>query len=250
MEIGFILKKTLSYFLEPFGMVLALLLFALYFLFTKRENRAKILLSLGVAMMFMYSYPPFTNYLISNLENQYPKYEYQNDVAYIHVLGSGHNTDREQPLSSQVGSASIKRDIEGIIIHSKMPDSKIIFTGYAGETDVATAQMNANLAMSLGVDEASLIVNKKPKDTKEEALFTKSIVGDKAFILVTSASHMPRSMMLFESLGLHPIPAPTNYYKNSFNGYLDAPSLREFKKSQIAMHEYIGILWSRLKASI
>jgi uncharacterized SAM-binding protein YcdF (DUF218 family) len=146
-----------------------------------------------------------------------------------------------------MGGASVKRDLEGIIIHKSMPNSKIIFTGYEGNTDTPTAVMNARLAEALGVKKEDMIVNPKPKDTKEEAIFTKSLVGNEPFILVTSATHIPRAMRLFKSLGLNPIPAPTNFYKKEFNGFFEAPSISSFSRSQIAMHEYWGILWSKLR---
>lgn len=247
MELGFMLKKFVTFFVEPYGMVFSLFILGLYALFIKKEKIAKVFLSLSFGFLFLFSYSPFANFLISNLENKYPKYDYKTHVKYIHVLGSGHNTDPSQPLSSQIGGASVKRDLEGILIHKALKDSKIIFTGYEGNTNVPTAVMNAKLAQALGVKEENLLVNPKPKDTREEAIFTKSVVGDEAFILVTSATHMPRSMMLFKSLGLNPIPAPTNFYKQEFDGLLKAPSIDSFQKSQIAMHEYLGILWSKLR---
>lgn len=248
MELGFMLKKFITFFIEPYGMVFSLFVLGLYALFIKKEKIAKIFLSLSFGFLFLFSYPPFANFLITKLENQYPKYDYKTQVRYIHVLGSGHNTDPSQPLSSQIGGASVKRDLEGILIHKSLKNSKIIFTGYEGSTNVATAIMNARLAEALGVKKENLLVNPKPKDTKEEAIFTKSIVGDEAFILVTSATHMPRSMMLFKSLGLNPIPAPTNFYKNEYSGYFKVPNIDSFEKSQIAMHEYWGILWSKLRS--
>ena len=110
--------------------------------------------------------------------------------------------------------------------------------------------MNADFAKALGVKEENLLINPLPKDTKEEALFTKTIVGEKPFVLVTSATHMPRAMMLFKSLGLNPIPAPTDFYTKEFKGYWQLPNMNSFYVSKVAMHEYIGILWSKLKASI
>ena len=244
---GFFLKKTISYFVEPFGMVIALLFIGFYFLFRKKEGLSKTFLTLGFSIMLLYSYPPFTNYLITNLENKHPKFDYKTTVKYIHVLGNGHNTDPSQPLSSQLASASIKRNIEGIIIHLNMKDSKIIFTGFAGHTGMTTAQMNTNFAMALGVKKENIIMNGVPRDTKEEALFTKTIVKDEPFVLVTSANHMPRAMMLFESLGMHPIPAPTDFHKSKSTSYFSLPSLGAFTTSQFAVHEYIGIMWSKLK---
>jgi len=247
MDIGFFLKKTIAYFCEPFGMVLALLILGLLFLLFNKYKSSKILLSLSFSLLCLYSYPPFANLLIENLEKKYSKYDYKSNVKYIHVLGSGHNVDPEQPLSSQISGSGIKRDIEGIIIHSKIKDSLLIFTGYGGSTHIPTGVMNAELAFALGVKNENVLVNGLPKDTKEEALYTKSIVGEESFILVTSASHMPRAMMLFKSLGMHPIAAPTNFAKNDFDGYLKGLSLSAFHTSQVAIHEYLGILWAMLR---
>ena len=252
MELAFFLKKTIAYFIKPFGMVSALFAIGLYFLFTKKNNLSKVFLGLAFGVMTLYSYPPFANYLVENLENKYPKYDYTAQVKYIHVLGSGHNVDPEQPLSSQISGAGIKRNVEGILIHKKIENSTIIFTGYKGRTDTPNAVMNASFAKALGVNEENLIVSGLPKDTKEEAVFVKSILGDAPFILVTSATHMPRAMMLFESLGLNPIPAPTDFYKKSFDAtalksYFVAPRVDSFYLSTVAMHEYIGILWDKVR---
>jgi uncharacterized SAM-binding protein YcdF (DUF218 family) len=37
----------------------------------------------------------------------------------------------------------------------------------------------------------------------------KQAIGDAPFLLVTSASHLPRAMIFFQR-GLHPLPAPAN----------------------------------------
>ena len=248
MDIGFLLKKFVSFFVEPYGMILSLFAIGLLFLFFKKNTKAKGFLVLSFTILFLYSYQPFSNYLVSNLENKYHKYDYKQNVKYIHVLGGGHTTDISQPISSQIGEAGIKRDLEGIIIHKHMKGSKIIFTGFEGSTNTTTAQMNANLAIALGVDKKDIIINGTPKDTKEEAMFTKSLLGSEPFILVTSATHMPRAIELFKSLGLNPIPAPTDFHKNNFRGYLIAPDLGCLNNSQRAIHEYLGILWNKIRS--
>jgi uncharacterized SAM-binding protein YcdF (DUF218 family) len=250
MEIGFFLKKLITFFVEPFGMVFTLLLIGMYFLFTeygKTKRNAKRFLGLGFFLLFLFSYTPFSNMLVENLEDKYHKYDYKEKITYIHVLGSGHNDDFTQPLSSMIGSDGMKRVLEGIIIHKKTPNSKLIFTGYAGDASETTAQMNANLALALGVKKEDMIVNGEPKDTAEEAKFTKSLVGDSPFVLVTSATHMPRSMALFTSLNLHPIAAPTAFRKQKIHSYFPHPNAKNIVSSQVAMHEYIGMLWNKLK---
>jgi len=247
MELGFLLKKFVSFFVEPLGLVLILSVFGIYYFYAKKESKAEKFFLSSLFLLFLFSYPPFSNLLLKGLENQYLKYDYKENVKYIHVLGSGHNTDVKQPLSSQISSAGMKRIVEGIIIHNHIPNSKIIFTGYAADTNTSQAVMNARLAKELNVSRNDLVINPLPKDTKEEALFAKTVVGDAPFALVTSASHMPRAMILFKSLGLHPIAAPTNYYQEEFRGYLRAPSATSFYVSTIATHEYVGIVWTKLK---
>jgi len=249
-ELGFLLKKFISFFVEPLGLIVTLLAVGIYYFYAKNENKAEKFFLSSLLLLLLFSYPPFANYLIKGLESQYPKYSYNKQVDYIHVLGNGHNADTTQPLSSRISDAGIKRDIEGIIIHNHMPDAKIIFTGYEGKTNISNAQMNAALAQELNVSRSSLLINPLPKDTKEEALFTKTVVGDAPFILVTSATHMPRAMMLFESLGMHPIAAPTAYYTSEFRGWLRVPTARSFYLSTIAIHEYVGIAWEKLKAML
>lgn len=248
MELGFFLKKFVSFFIHPFGIVFTLFVLGVVFLYIQKEKSAKIFLSLSLFLLFLFSYPPFSNYLVKNLENQYPKYEYKQDVQYIHVLGSGHNTDITQPISSHLSSAATKRVLEGVIIHKQIANSKIIFTGFKGKTDVSNAVMSSQLALALGVKKDDMIINPYPKDTKEEALFTQTLIGSEPFALVTSATHMPRSMMLFKSLGLNPIAAPTNFHKQDFRGYLRTPGSMSFHRSTFAIHEYIGILWAKIRA--
>ena len=245
-DIGFVIKKAITFFVEPMGLIMTLLVMGLFFLFTNKQRLSKISLSLGLLFLFLFSFPPVSNFLVELLENQYPKYEHKEDITYIHVLGGGHNTDASQPISSHLSNASTKRVLEGILIHNSIKNSKIIFTGYGGDTNIPTAIMNKILAIQLGVNEEDMIVNGIPKDTKEEALFTKTLVGEEAFVLVTSASHMPRSMMLFKSLGMNPIAAPTYFKKDNTTYFL--PSSGSLESSRMAIHEYIGMLWAKIKS--
>jgi len=110
--------------------------------------------------------------------------------------------------------------------------------------------MQEKLAISLGVNPIDIIKLETPKDTKEEAIETKKIVGNKAFILVTSASHMKRSALLFEKKSLNIIPSPTNHLAfkdDSYSAYFSAKNIR---KSEMAIHEYLGLMYSWLRNEI
>lgn len=246
MSLSLHIKQFFSFFVEPLGFVIVLFTLGIYFLYAHKEHKAKLFLLSSFFFLLLFSYPPFANFLVTNLETKYAKYDYKSDVHFIHVLGNGHNTDAMQPVSSHLSDAGTKRVLEGVILYKNIPNVKLIFTGYKGDTNTSNAMMNAKLALALGVKQKDIILNGAPEDTREEALFTKSVVGSKPFILVTSATHMPRAMMLFQQLGLHPIAAPTDFEKSEFKGYLKAPRVEALCRTQKALHEYIGILWGKI----
>ena len=247
MHIGLFIKHFFSFFVEPLGLVMTLFVIGIFFLFREKIKMAKIFVSLALFLLTLFSYPPFANLLIEGLENHYQKYSGNEKVHYIHVLGSGHNTDPKQPLSSHLDGAATKRVLEGVLLYKKIPHVKIIFTGYEGKTKIPTAQMNANLALALGVKKEDMIINGAPEDTRDEAHFAKSIVHEEPFILVTSATHMQRALTLFHKQGLHPIPAPTHFYRSDNNSLFQSPVPSALLKSKVAMHEYIGLLWTKIR---
>lgn len=245
----FTLKKIISFFIEPLGFVLFLFLLSTIFMFMGREKRSKKFAFFGLFFLLLFSYQPLSNTLLAHLENSYQQYSYNDSIKYIHVLGSGHTVDPSQPISSQVGSSGAKRVIEGIAIHLKTPDSKLIFTGYKADTNRSIAEMNTKLALSLGVKTENIITACEAKDTQEEAECVKEIVKNEDFALVTSASHMPRAMKIFTAVGLNPTAAPTDFRGELKNRYAMPPKIDYLKDSEVAIHEYIGIAWSFISST-
>lgn len=247
MEFLFLAKKVITFLIEPLGLILTLTSIGLYFLYKSSYTKAKLFLSFSLLLLLLLSYPPFGNFLIQQLESQYSKYDYKDDdVDYIHVLGNGHYENNKWPLSSQISNTSLKRTIEGITIYKKLNNTniKLIFTGYSGFNNaIPNAEINASIARIADIGNQNIIINGEPKDTKEEVDFTKSIIGGNPFILVTSASHMPRAMKLFKDVRLNPIAAPTDFHGQDLQ-LLTAPNISSFEKSRIAIHEYLGIVWS------
>ena len=242
---GLFFKKFISFFLEPYGLIFTFFIIGVYFLFKHKYYFAKISLLFSFFLYILFGYPIFSNLLVKNLESKYPKYNYSHKIKYIHVLGSGHTPDLTQPLSSRMCEAGIKRTIEGVLIYKKTPNSKLIFTGF----DSVDGTVSAKLAIQLGVKKEDIIIGTAQKDTNDESKFMKSLIKpNEEFVLVTSASHMPRAMLLFQEEGLNPIAAPTNFQKSDYHhSYIKRPSAESIDRSRMAIHEYIGILWVKLK---
>ena len=232
----------------PLSIALILFLLGLFFLFSKSYKKAKLFLSLSFIWLFLISYSPFSNALIKPLENQYKAYlDIDSSIEYVLVLGSGHITNKEISPHSQLSSSALMRLTEGIRIFKQLDNAKLIVSGYAGfDDETPHALISKQVAISMGIDEKDILTQEEAKDTFEETQYAKKFIGDKKFILVTSAYHMPRSMKLFKKNGLNPIAAPTDFLQENPSDYLREPNPIELRKTQIAMHEYIGTLWALL----
>ncbi|HSR74014.1 MAG TPA: envelope biogenesis factor ElyC [Sulfurovum sp.] len=247
----FLLKKFVSMFIMPLPLGVVLIVLGLFFLYKNKLTKAKFTLILSVVWLFLISYSPIPDILLYKLESKIPAlHTAPTDIKYIYVLGGGHHTDQDQPITSQVVDTSVVRLAEGIRLYRQLNGkAKIIVSGYHGLYDKTEhATMQKRLAISLGVDEKDIILHLGTKDTQEEAQAGKKLLGSEPFILVTSASHMPRALKFFKQEGLHPIPAPTNHLgKNKNLDYTDFFSASALKQSHILFHEYLGLLWQKLK---
>lgn len=165
---------------------------------------------------------------------------------YIHVLGSGHVSNPKFPLSSQLEINGLVRVIEGIRLYKQSKQCKLIFSGFAGRDSISEAKINGKMAIAMGVKPEDIILLETPRDTYEEAVADKTATGNATVILVTSASHMPRAIALFEKAGVHVIPAPTDFEVKKMEPYWRFPSAEGLECSEKAFHEYYGLIWGRL----
>lgn len=251
MDFTFLLKKIASMFIMPLPIGIILIVLALLLLKRNNIKKAKFVLTLSITWFFLFSYSPFVDTLLHTLESNHPTlHKAPKDIKHIYVLGSGHTTDENLPITSQLSQTAVIRLNEGILLyHQLQGEAKIIVSGYHGLYDTTEhAKMQERLAVSLGVKKEDMILHLGTKDTQEEAEAGKKLLGEKPFILVTSASHMTRALNFFTHEGLHPIPAPTNHLASiQYLNYASIFSSHTFDKSRIIFHEILGLLWQKIK---
>ncbi len=256
----FLLKKFIAPCFYPMPLCIMLLLAGLIFLwFTSRQKTGKILVSAGTAAIILLGYGVF-DFLLRSLEYQYSQYVHEKTVhdlgktpTFVVVLAGGYTSDPDIPLTSQISSASLTRLAEGIRIFRKIPGSKLILSGGGAFDPVPEAKAMASAALFLGVDKSRIITESDSNDTEDQAEVIKSLVGKKDFILVTSALHMPRSVALFKKQGMNPIPAPTEHQTKEAQKWNPGslfPGPGGISKAKRAFHEYLGLVWSKLRGRI
>ena len=244
----FVLKKFIAAFLTPMALCWEISFCGLILLwFTRKKKAAKVLLTIGLGLLYLLSFRPLSSAFLMPLENRYPYYQGRDAVSYILVLGGGAVEDPRLPIVSQLSDPSLNRLVEGIGIYRRIQGAKLIFSG------AKVALLMSAVAQSLGVNENDILIEANAKDTKDEARNIQRIVGQAPFILVTSASHIPRAVALFKKQGMSPIPAPVRYMVRGeyiLNVEFFLPSPGELDKTGRAWHEYLGLLWAKFRGQI
>lgn len=246
----FYIKKLISAFLLPLPIALFLFVLGVFYLFRNQYSKAKVVFFITLSWLALLSFQPISNAIIKPLENSHKALLQTPNVKYVLVLGNGHTSNETLSITSQVNPTAQNRLNEGIKHYRRIDNAKLIVSGYSSYDKNSHAFMQQILATSLGVKQNDIIRLDKPKDTREEAIEAKKIIGKQKFILVTSAAHMKRAMLLFEKEGLNPIAAPTNhlYHENkSLHSYFSANNI---KKVESAFHEYLGITWMHIREYI
>ena len=260
----FFFKKLISQFIMPLAVSLELMLLGLLLLyFTRKQKTAKALMSIGLLLLIAMSFNPVSGRLVRPLETRYPPLVVDagartnpasnlHSVKWIVVLGGGHSTDLRIPAISRLSSASLARVAEGIRLYHELPGNKLLLSGGKVFHPTSDADSMAQVAEKLGVKKDDIVLEEESRDTEDEARFIHSLVKSNRFILVTSAYHMPRAMALFRRDGMNPIAAPTDYSGNEDNPeganiYSFFPDPNSLVNASVAVHEYIGILWAKLR---
>ena len=241
MEIAFLLKKLIGFWLMPLSLCVLLIASGLILLWLNKHTKlGKLLSTCGLLLLILFSWHPFSTPLLRPIEQSYAQFEATTQVDYVVVLGAGVASDPDVPLTSHLSSSAGARLMEGLRILNAQPNAKLIMTGYGGNNAKSNAQVYAQVAMSLGIDANRITKFEAARDTKEEALLVSEFVGNKKIAVVTIASHMPRAYQFFIDANVNAFAAPAFYlakYTQHSNWQFNSSGLL---KSERAIYEYIG----------
>ncbi|OAT34281.1 putative chromosome partitioning mechanism membrane component [Buttiauxella brennerae ATCC 51605] len=248
----FILKKFIGGLLLPLPFLLLMMGVALCLLwFTRWQKSAKALMSVSWLILLLISLQPVADKMLKPIEDTYPTWRGTEKVDYIVVLGGGYTWNPKWAPSSNLISNSLPRVAEGVRLWQANPGAKMIFTGARAMTNpVSTAEAGARVAESLGVPRSQIMTLDEPKDTEEEAAAVAKAIGQQPFLLVSSASHLPRAVIFFRNAGLQPIPAPANQLaiESPLNPWERiTPSPVWLMHSDRVAYETLGRIWQWMK---
>ena len=229
--------KILEMFLLPSVFVLVLILIGIILIFRKKRGKlGKILIILGILLYYLFSITPVADLIISPLEKQYQPVQKEelNKADKIVLLLGGKESD-------------VLRASEVLRLYNLQ--SAIIISGRDPlSPKIEEAKEVKEFLTERGISAENIILEDKSRNTFESAKNIKEILDDEPFFLVTSAYHLPRAIETFQKARTNPIPAPADFKIEKNYDILDFfPDAENLRNSDIALHEYFGILWYRLK---
>lgn len=260
------LSKLLPLFIYPLGLACLLLLFAII-TFWKKPRLAAISIALSLTILLLTSNRWVSLGLVRSLEWQnLPKTELPQADAIV-VLGGSvkpHTPPRPWVDVSEAGD----RILWGAQLYKQGKAPFLILSGgridWKGGGPPESEDM-AEIAIAMGVPASVILQDKTSLNTYENAVNVRKILDSNGIrrrvLLVTSAIHTPRSLLIFKRQGIEAIAAPTDFIvsqqdiqelqstpESTILNLL--PDAENIDRSTKALKEYIGMIIYRLKGWI
>ena len=270
-QIFFISSKLVQFLIEPLNLLFLISGLALFFLILRKPIATKRFLWLSVIGFILVGYAPIPEFLARILENSIEKVDLKTipseQIAGIIIFGgaiSGEDIAIDRGEIT-IGSAA-ERVTKGLELIRRYPNLPFIFSGFSGRVTprgMSEADAFKQLIAEQGLAEitqSTAYYENQSRNTYENAVYSKKMIDQLevgnpsiktgSWLLVTSATHMPRSVKIFEKQGIRIIPIPVDY-RTSYT-----LQWREFNIAGGAalwnnlLHEYIGIVAYKLTRKI
>ncbi len=248
---------SFKYFLNPIALIFTAGLLLIIVLLRQQEGSVvkrigMLFLSLWV-IFYLISTPWLHRKMTSLLEEQYslcgdfPKAN--PNIHWIVMLGTGpvHGRKAYHDFARLTGT-QLKRILQTYRIYKLLPNARILLLGgteyserYSGVLPMLDVPEQASVLERFSVETSGLTAEAEAVQRK---------LKDAPFYLVTSALNMPRAMMMFHQLGMHPHPAPSDFIlsrirslqKDAF-AYQLIPHVDNIVNFSTVLPEYIAYQW-------
>jgi uncharacterized SAM-binding protein YcdF (DUF218 family) len=220
-------------------------------LFTRFANSGRRLVAASFGLLLLFGMLPIGDVLVYPLENRFPSWDPAHGTPDgIVVLGGAIDPD----MSAVHGETALNEAAERVTaiadLARRYPRARIVYSGGSGNLfsqDKSEADYVFGLFKSFGIPRDRFLLERKSRNTWENALFSKELVQPKPkerWLLVTSAFHMPRAIGAFRKAGFPVEAYPVDWRAADLRHILT--SVNAFAAglgaTDLAMHEWTGLL--------
>lgn len=256
------LSKLLPLFIYPLGIACILLIIALI-MWLQRSRWIALPIFLALVVLLISSNARVSNYLIKTLEWQnLPSQDLPTAEAIVVLGGATRAADapRIMPDINENGD----RLLYAAKLYQEQKAPLVILAGgrieWYGAGQPEAVDMKQLLQL-MGVPAEAIILEPNSLNTYQNAVNVKEILQKRnieKILLVTSAFHMPRSLLIFQRQNINAIPAPTDFLlsqreleavnSSSQSAILSLlPEAQNLEKTTKILKEYVGMVVYRLR---
>ncbi len=247
----FVIDKLLTMLMLPTALMVEC---ALLGLVLNRKPIGRILLVTAIGALTLCLLLPVDSWLIRPLEDRFPAVAILPETLDgIVVLGGAIDDLTSRDRATPVLTSAANRMTSFVALARRYPRARLVFSGGSGDIEQGVsneAHYAAILCAQLGLPPDRILFENRSRTTRENAVNSYALVrpqpGER-WVLLTSASHMPRAVGVFRKVGWTMLPFPVGYQsRDHLTGY--APTLGlKLATLDWAAHEWIGLVSYRLR---
>lgn len=249
----YILSKALKFFLFPLTWTFILLSIAIFIKDKKHSNRRLLFFSIAVFVFLIFSDRPLLDWARYQTTKAYAEQQLPDHFYPVAVVMGGFGQ-----MNSEAGQMNTNLDrggrlYEAIRLQRMGIVGKILVSGDATiECDNegnSTANEFVRYVSQFGVPKENILLEQKARNTRENATLSIAMLDslgyrDQDCLLITSASHMKRSLNAFEKEGWELEPYAVNIYTQPTKLQLKSlfPSYVTMIHWQELLNEWFGLI--------
>ena len=248
-------SKLLSFATQPLAWVVVLLLGALLCMPVRRAWGMRLGWT-ALAVLLLQGWEPLPDALLRPLETRHagPGADAKlQHYAGVVVLGGALEPAYVGLASQQPAlNDAAERMTASVTLLQQNPHLRLLFTGGEGELfgqGLSEAQRARIFFDSMGVPAQRIVYESASRNTHENAVFSAKLAGiDPAqpWLLLTSASHMPRALATFAKSGWNVTPYPVDFRTGLQTPWTQYSLALGARKWHMALHELVGLLAYRV----
>ena len=256
----FVFSKIVQFCIEPLNWVMVFVVLSLLFLGLRKPHLCKRFLLLALADLLLVGWLPTSEGLLRALEDATPKVKFaqksEADFGGIIILGGAIEGGE---ISLDRGEVSIYSSAERVTkafeLIRQYPQLPFIFSGFSGRLSpkgMSEADAFKRLIMEQGLPDKNAHYENQSRNTYENVSLMKPMISElgvkgendvpKPWLLITSASHMYRSLKIFQKQGIEVIPVPVDYQTGNSLHWGSFGLVDGAQQWNNFLHELIGLL--------
>jgi uncharacterized SAM-binding protein YcdF (DUF218 family) len=255
------IQYLISHVSSPFlWLILWLGICSVYLLWKRTWSpRAAWLTATATLLLALLSTPAASYFALGTLEWGYPPIEpAAGDRRPIVVLSGGILPPDDVRRQAVLSGDTIHRCVAAAELYHRGPPRPIVLSGGRVLADMpgpTLAEAMREWMLKLGIAPEMLRLEDRSRNTRENAARCRELLvreGADEIVLVTHASHMPRAARCFRRQGFGVAPfACLHLATRPPATFVDfVPNPTSAREVQVAYHEWLGLLWYRLRGWI